>query len=174
MQSLSDRNNWRRHNDHGGPNNQRDPTRKRKPDDTVSTMDRTPRGKKGDKPQDQFDKILHNKRCPIHPKSNHSMWESTILHKSFQSAPAEAPKKKQDKDDEDDKKDHDGFQQQQNIVNVIFGGDPSFSKQAQKLLLREILSVEPAIQRSLKYSEVPLSSPGKINGPASLNLESSR
>ena len=42
------------------------------------------------------------------------------------------------------------------MVNVIFGGDPSFSKRAQKLLLREILSVEPAIQRPLKYSEVPI------------------
>jgi hypothetical protein len=41
------------------------------------------------------------------------------------------------------------------VVNVIFGGDPSFSKRAQKLLLREIFSVEPAIQRPLKYNEVP-------------------
>ena len=98
-------------------------------------MDRTPCGKKNDKPQDQFDKILHNKKCPIHPKSNHSMWECTILRKSFQSAPPDAPKKKQNKDDEEHKKDPDGFQQQQNIINVIFGGDPSFSKQAQKLLL---------------------------------------
>ena len=46
-----------------------------------------------DKPQDQFDKILQNKRCPIHPKSNHSMWECTILRNSFQSAPTVAPKK---------------------------------------------------------------------------------
>ena len=44
------------------------------------------------------------------------MWECTILHKSFQSAPAVAPKKEQDKDDKNDKKDHDGFQQQQNII----------------------------------------------------------
>ena len=84
------------------------------------------------------------------------MWECRILHKSFQSVPAAIPKKEQDKDDEDDKKDRDGFQQHQNAVNVIFGGDPSFSKRAQKLLLREILSVEPAIQRPLKYSEVPI------------------
>ena len=84
------------------------------------------------------------------------MWECTILRKSFQSSPAAAPKKEQDKDDEDDKKDCDSFQQQQNVINVIFGGDPSFSKRAQKLLLREILSVEPAIQRPLKYSEVPI------------------
>ena len=42
-------NNGKCHNDRGGPNNQRDPVRKRKADDTVGTMDRTPRGKKGDK-----------------------------------------------------------------------------------------------------------------------------
>ena len=66
-------------------------------------MDRTLRGKKNDELLDQCDKILHNKRCPIHPKSNHSMWECTILCKSFQSTPPEAPKKKQNKDDEDDK-----------------------------------------------------------------------
>jgi len=94
------------------------------------------------------------KKVPNPPKSNHSMWECTILHKSFQSAPTDAPKKKQNKDDEDDRKDPDGFQQQQIVVNVIFGGNPSFSKRAQKLLLREILSVEPAIQRPLKYNEV--------------------
>ena len=64
-------NNGKRNNDRGGTSNQRDPTRKRKPDNIVGTMDRTPRGKKTEKPQDQFDKILHNKRCPIHPKSNH-------------------------------------------------------------------------------------------------------
>jgi len=84
------------------------------------------------------------------------MWECMILRKSFQSTPPDAPKKKQNKDDEDNKKDPDGFQQPQNVVNVIFGGDSSFSKRAQKLLLREILSVEPAIQRPLKYSEVPI------------------
>ena len=63
-------NNGKHHNDRGGPSNQWDPARKRKLDDTVGSMDRTPRGKKNDKPQDQFNKILHNKRCPIHPKSN--------------------------------------------------------------------------------------------------------
>jgi hypothetical protein len=67
------------------------------------------------------------------------------------------PKKKPNKEDEDDdKKDPDGFQKPENVVNVIFGGDPSFSKRVQKLLLREILSVEPAIQRPLKYREVSI------------------
>ena len=60
-------------------------------------------------------------------------------------------------DDDDDKKDPDGFQQPKNVVNIIFGGDPSFSKRAQKLILWEILFVEPAIQRPLKYCEFPIS-----------------
>ena len=58
----------------------------------------------------------------------------------------DAPKKKPNKEDEDDdKNDPDEFQKPKNVVNVIFEGDPSFSKRAQKLLLREILSVEHAI-----------------------------
>ena len=73
------------------------------------------------------------------------MFECTIIRKSFQSPLPDAPKKKQSKDNDDDKKDPDGFQQQQNMVDIIFGGDPSFSKRAKKLLLREILSVEPTI-----------------------------
>ena len=67
-------------------------------------MDRTPRGKKTEKPMDQFDKILHNKRCPIHPKSNHSMFECSIIRKSFQSPLLDASKKKPNKEDDDDKK----------------------------------------------------------------------
>jgi len=81
------------------------------------------------------------------------MFECTIICKSLQSPLLDTPKKKPNKDD---KKDPDGFQKPKNVVNVIFGGDPSFSKRVQKLLLREILSVEPAIQRPLKYSEVPI------------------
>jgi len=85
------------------------------------------------------------------------MFECTLIRKSLQSPLPDVPKKKPNKDDDDDdKKDPDGFQKSKNVVNVIFGGDPNFSKCAQKLLLREILSVEPAIQRPLKYSEVPI------------------
>ena len=85
------------------------------------------------------------------------MFECTIICKSLQSPLLDTPKKKPNKDDDDDdKKDPDGFQKPKNVVNVIFGGDPSFSKRVQKLLLWEILSVEPTIQRPLKYSEVPI------------------
>jgi hypothetical protein len=45
-----------------------------------------------------------------------------------------------------------------NVVNVIFVGDSGFpSKHAQKLTLCEILSIEPAIQKPLRYSKVPIS-----------------
>ena len=67
-------NNGKRNNDHGGNNNQQDPACKHKPDDVVGAIDRSPRGMKAGKLQDQFDKILHKKKCLIHPKSNHLMF----------------------------------------------------------------------------------------------------
>ena len=45
-------NNGKCHNDRGGLSNQRDPARKRKPGDTIGTMDRTLRGKENEMPQD--------------------------------------------------------------------------------------------------------------------------
>jgi hypothetical protein len=55
--------------------------------------------------------------------------------------------KKKDKEDvKGDKTDPQGFQHPSNIINVIFGGDGGFNtKRAQKLTLREILCVKPAI-----------------------------
>ena len=128
---LYNDNNGKCNNDRGGSSSQRDPMRKRKPDDVIGAIDRSPHGKKTGKRQDQFDKILHNKRCPIHLKSNHSMFECTLIRKSLNAPLPEGPKKKPSKDHEDDnKKDPDEFQQPKNVVNVIFGGDPSFSKRA--------------------------------------------
>ena len=49
-----------------------------------------------------------------------------------------------------------GFQQAANIVDVIYGGDSSFNKCAQKLVLREILKLEPAVPKPLRHSEVPV------------------
>jgi hypothetical protein len=49
------------------------------------------------------------------------------------------------------------FQDPKNVIDVIFHGDGSFpSKRAQKLTLRKILSIEPAIQRPLRHIEVPI------------------
>jgi hypothetical protein len=50
------------------------------------------------------------------------------------------------------------FQDPKNVINVIFSEDSGFpSKRVQKLTLREILSVEPAMISPLRYSEVPIS-----------------
>jgi hypothetical protein len=50
------------------------------------------------------------------------------------------------------------FQDTSKTVNIIFRGDRDFgSRREQKLLLREIMSVEPAALRPLRWSEVPIS-----------------
>jgi len=51
--------NRRRNNDHANDRSQRDPIRKRKPDDVIGAIERNPRGKKQGNQQDQFDKISH-------------------------------------------------------------------------------------------------------------------
>jgi hypothetical protein len=71
-------------------------------------------------------------------------------------------KKLVDKEPEDDDQEDHGrntkFQDASKTVNVIFGGEGDFgSKQDQKLLLWEIMSIEPAVPRPLRWSEVPIS-----------------
>jgi hypothetical protein len=64
---------------------------------------------------------------------------------------------KEPEDDEDQARNR-KFQDASKVVNVIFGGDEEFgSRRDQKLLLREILSIEPAVPRPLRWSEVPIS-----------------
>jgi hypothetical protein len=67
-----------------------------------------------------------------------------------------------DKEPEDDDQGDQGrnakFQDASKTTNVIFRGDGDFgSRREQKLLLREIMSVEPAAPRPLRWSEVPIS-----------------
>jgi hypothetical protein len=60
--------------------------------------------------------------------------------------PDQDGKKKDKKDDEGDKSEAQGYQHPANIINVIFGSSSGFStKRAQKLTLREIMVIEPAI-----------------------------
>ena len=49
-----------------------------------------------------------------------------------------------------------GFQLPANRVNMIYGGYSSFNRRSQKLVWREILKMEPAIQKPLKHSETPI------------------
>jgi len=69
----------------------------------------------------------------------------------------EDKKKKDKQDDEDGDKDGTmGFQQPANRINMIYGGDSSFNRRNQKLVWREILKMEPAVQKPLRHSEVPI------------------
>jgi hypothetical protein len=61
-------------------------------------------------------------------------------------------------DDQGDKLHNAKFQDASKTINIIFGGDEEFSsRRDQKLLLHEIMSVEPAVPRPLRWSEVPIS-----------------
>jgi hypothetical protein len=75
---------------------------KRKPDDLVADIDRTPRGKKQGNKQEEFDKLLH-KQCPMHPKFKHLLFECVTLRKSLNAPIPDRNTKKKDK--EDDKED---------------------------------------------------------------------
>ena len=80
------------------------------------------------------------------------------MRKSLQEHQLGQDKKKKDKQDDkyNDKNGQTGFQQPANTVNITYGGDSTFNKRAQKLAWREILNLEPAIQKPLKHSEVPI------------------
>ena len=119
-------------------------------------VDRTQRGRKRNNRDDDFKKLL-NKQCPLHPKAKHSILECINLRKAINEHPLEEEKKKNKEDDEDqDPPNQQGFHQPVQVVNIIFGGESSISKHAQKLAWCEILSLEPAIPWPLKHSEVPI------------------
>ena len=42
------------------------------------------------------------------------------------------------------------------MVNMIYEGDSSFNKRSQKLVWQEILKMDPAVQKPLRHSEVPI------------------
>jgi hypothetical protein len=112
--------------------------------------------------QEEFEKLLQ-KKCPWHPGANHAAIDCYHLRRTFSNfGGGKKNKKPMDKELEDDDQGDQGhnpkFQNASKTVNVIFGGDGDFgSRQEQKLLLREILSIELAAPRPLRWSEVPIS-----------------
>jgi hypothetical protein len=113
--------------------------------------------------QEEFEKLLQ-KKCPWHPGANHAAIDCYHLQRTF-SNPGGGKKNKKpvDKEPEDndqgDQMHNAKFQDASKTINVIFGGggDGDFgSRREQKLLLREIMSVEPAVPRPLRWSEVPI------------------
>jgi hypothetical protein len=66
--------------------------------------------------------------------------------------------KEPEDDDQGDQMHNTKYQDASKTINVIFGGDGDFSsRREQKLLLREIMSIEPVAPRPLFWSEVPIS-----------------
>jgi hypothetical protein len=137
------------------------PSRKRKLDDLIAAVDHPSRGKKSTT-QEEFEKLLQ-KKCPWHPGANHAAIDCYHLRRIF-SNPSGGKKNKKPVDKEPEDDDHGDqahnvkFQDASKTVNIIFGGDGDFgSRREQKLLLREIMSVEPAAPQPLRWSEVPIS-----------------
>jgi hypothetical protein len=156
--------NLRRLNDNRNDKGQRDysgPPLKRKPDDLIVAVDHPSRSKKSTM-QEEFEKLLQ-KKCPWHPGANHAAIDCYHLRRTFSnSGVGKKNKKPTDKEPEDDDQEDQGrnpkFQDASKTVNVIFGGDGDFSSRwDQKLLLREVMSVEPAAPRPLRWLEVPIS-----------------
>jgi hypothetical protein len=111
--------------------------------------------------QEEFEKLLQ-KKYPWHLGANHAAIDCYHLWGTFSNPSSNKNNKSADKepeeDDRGDKSHNAKFQDASKTINVIFGGDEEFSsRREQKLLLREIMSVEPAIPRPLRWSEVPIS-----------------
>jgi hypothetical protein len=77
-----DGNNSKRNGNQCSNRGQHNFNKKRKPEDTVTAVDRTQRGKKPGGQQDSFEKLLH-KQCPLHPKAKQSILECISLQKSL-------------------------------------------------------------------------------------------
>jgi hypothetical protein len=139
------------------------PSRKRKPDDLIAAVDHPSRGKKSTMPE-ELEKLLQ-KKCPWHPGANYAAIDCYHLRRTFSNSGGGKNKKKPvgkepEHDDQEDQGRNVKFQDASKTVNVIFGGDGDFSsRREQKLLLRKIMSVEPAVPRPLRWSEVPISFP---------------
>jgi hypothetical protein len=101
------------------------------------------------------------KKCPWHPGTNHAAIDCYHLRRTF-SNPGGGKKnkpanKEPEEDDKGDKSHNAKFQNASKTINIIFRGDGDFgSWREQKLLLREIMSVELAVPRPLRWSEVPI------------------
>ncbi|RLM79847.1 early nodulin-like protein 1 [Panicum miliaceum] len=103
-------------------------TRKCKRDNEVAVVERNPHGKKSGHNDLEYEKIMH-KQCPIHPKSWHTHFECVTISKSIIAPPLPQAGKQKDKEDDEggDKSGTQDFQNPNNVVNIIFGGDGGFA-----------------------------------------------
>jgi hypothetical protein len=139
--------------DQGGHNNNNysGPNRKRKPDNTVVTIQR-PVKDNSKKTFGGFKDLLKEK-CPWHLEGNHTTEQCYQLRRALKDTPDPRPphdKKGKKKADEG----NDDFQEPDKTVNVLFGGLPT--RRSQKATKREVLNIEPAVPTPFRWSEVPI------------------
>jgi hypothetical protein len=138
-------------NQGGRSNNYSGPNRKRKPDNTVATIQR-PVKDNLKKTSGGFKDLLKEK-CPWHLDGNHTTEQCYQLRRALKDTPEpQHPhnKKGNKKTDEG----NDDFKEPDKTVNVLFGGLPN--RRAQKATRQEVMSIEPAVPIPLRWSEVPI------------------
>jgi hypothetical protein len=137
-------------NQGGRSNNYLGPNRKRKPDNTVSAIQR-PVKENSKKTSSGFKDLLKEK-CPWHLDGNHTTEQCYQLRRALKDTPE--PRHPHDKKGKKKTDEGNGdFQEPDKTVNVLFGGLPN--RRAQKAT-REVMSIEPAVPTPLRWSEVPI------------------
>jgi hypothetical protein len=132
-------------------NNYSGPNRKRKLDNTVASIQR-PAKENSKKTSGGFKDLLKEK-CPWHLDGIRTTEQCYQLRRALKDTPEPRhphDKKGKKKNDEG----NDNFQEPDKTVNVLFDGLPS--RRVQKATRREVMSIEPAVPTSLRWSEVPI------------------
>jgi hypothetical protein len=75
-------------------------TRKHKPDHEVVAVECNLRGKKSGNNHSEYEQVLH-KQYPIHPKSQHTLFECVTIRKSLDAPPLHQAGKRKDKEDDE-------------------------------------------------------------------------
>jgi hypothetical protein len=137
--------------DQGRCNNYSGPNLKRKPDNTVATI-QCPAKDNSKKTSGGFKDLLKEK-CPWHLEGNHTTEQGYQLWRALKDTPNPRPphdKKGKKKADEG----NDDFQEPDKMMNVLFGGLPT--RRSHKATRREVLNIEPEIPTPLRWSQVPI------------------
>jgi hypothetical protein len=132
-------------------NNYSGPNHKRKPDNTVAAIQRP--AKEHSKKNSGGFKDLLKEKCPWHLNDNHTTEQCYQLRHALKGTP-EPPHPHDKKGKKKNDGDNNDVQEPDKTVNVLFGGLPS--RREQKATRREVLSIEPAVLTSLRWSEVPI------------------
>jgi len=124
--------------------------RKRGPDNTLASMDRS---KKSNKNNKKFDD-LKNLPCPFHKNTKHTTAECRQLQELGLYSKSNKGKGKDDNNKDGDDNADPGFQQPKGQIVVIFVNYHLFN--SGKLALWDIMAGEPAKPKYLNWSEYPI------------------